>query len=129
MATLVKKDINPERQEELKEKIDKGHNLRFVGRVGQFTPILPGNNAGILYRVNDGKNYAASGTTGFRWLESEMVKELNMEDKVDRSFYDKLANDAIEAIADVGNYEWFVSDDPYIPAPFVGGKIMSKNKL
>ena len=126
LTTLVKKNINPERQEELKELIDKGHDLRFVGRVGQFSPILPGNNAGILYRVNDGKNYAASGTTGFRWLESEMVKELGMEDKVDRSFYDKLANDAIDAIAAVGDYEWFVSDDPYDPPPFAGGKINKK---
>lgn len=121
LATLMKKDINPERQEELKELIAKGHNLIFVGRVGQFTPILPGNNAGVLYRVNDGKNYAASGTTGYRWLESEMVKELHIEDKVDRSFYDKLANDAIDAIAAVGDYEWFVSDDPYISPPIIGG--------
>ena len=126
LATLAKKNDNPERQEELKELIDKGHDLRFVGRVGQFSPILPGNNAGVLYRVNEGKNYAASGTTGFRWLESEMVRDLNMEDKVDRSFYDKLANDAIEAIAAVGNYEWFVSDDPYDPPPWIGGAKIQK---
>ena len=127
LATLVKKNDNPERQEELKELIAKGHDLRFVGRVGQFSPILPGNNAGVLYRVNDGKNYAASGTTGFRWLESEMVKELHMENCVDRSFYDKLANDAIDAIANVGDYEWFVSDDPYDAPPFVGGKMIKQN--
>ena len=118
LFVITKANREPERQEELKELIDKGHDLRFVGRVGQFSPILPGNNAGVLYRVNDGKNYAASGTTGFRWLESEMVKELHMEDKIDRSFYDKLANDAIDAIANVGDYEWFVSDDPYISPPF-----------
>lgn len=125
---LVKKNENPERQEELNELIAKGYDLRFVGRVGQFSPILPGNNAGILYRVANGKNYAAAGTTGFRWLESEMVRDLHMEDKVDRSFYDKLANDAIEAISEVGNYEWFVSDDPYDPPPFKGGgKIINEN--
>ena len=126
LAGLVKGDKNPERQEELKDLISKGHDLRFVGRVGQFTPILPGNNAGILYRVNDGKNYAAAGTTGFRWLESEMVKEMNMEDKIDRSFYDKLINDAIDTISEYGDYEWFVSDDPYIAPPFAGGKIVTK---
>ena len=118
---LIKKNENPERQEELKELITKGYDLRFVGRVGQFTPILPGNNAGVLYRVANGKNYAAAGTTGFRWLESEMVKDLHMEDKVDRSFYDKLANDAIETISDLGDYEWFVSDDPYEDPPIKGG--------
>lgn len=126
LAALVKANKDIERQEELKELIDKGHNLKFVGKVGQFSPILPGKNAGVLYRVNDGKNYAASGTTGFRWLESEMVRDMHMEDYVDRSFYDKLANDAIETISAVGDYEWFVSDDPYDPAPFPGGKIIKK---
>ena len=127
LAVITKNNREPERQEELKELIAKGHDLRFVGRVGQFSPILPGKNAGVLYRVNEGKNYAASGTTGFRWLESEMVKELNMADSIDRSFYDKLANDAIEAIANVGDYEWFVSDDPYDAPPFAGAKIPPKN--
>ena len=124
LFVITKGKREPERQEELKELIAKGHDLRFVGKVGQFTPILPGNNAGVLYRVNDGKNYAASGTTGFRWLESEMVREMNMEDRVDRSFYDKLANDAIDTIAELGDYEWFVSDDPYDQPPFAGGKIV-----
>lgn len=122
LETLIKNDRLPERQEELKELISKGHDLRFVGRVGRFTPILPGNNAGVLYRVNEGKNYAAPGSKGFRWFESEMVKEMHMEDKVDKSFYDKLANDAIETIANLGDYEWFVSDDPYDAPPFAGGR-------
>ena len=61
---------------------------------------------------------------GLALNSTEMVKEMHMEHLVDRSFYDKLANDAIEAISNVGDYEWFVSDDPYIPAPFAGGKII-----
>ena len=106
---------------ELVEKIKDGHSLQFVGRVGQFTPILPGNNGGILYRVANGKNYAASGSTGYRWLESEMVKTLGMEDCIDRSFYNKLVDDAVEAISQYCDFEWFCSDDPldddfmYIP--------------
>ena len=114
LATLKKKDINPERQEELQKLIADGHNLQFVGRVGQFCPILPGNNGGVLYRINEGKNYAAPGSTGYRWLESEMVKELGKEKCIDRSFYDKLSNNAIDSISEYGDYEWFVSDDPYI---------------
>ena len=105
----------------LKEEIDKGHNLIFVGRVGQFTPILPGNNAGTLYRVNDGKNYAASGSTGFRWLESEKVKELHKEDCIDYGFYNKLVDDAVDVISQYCDFEWFVSDEPYIsPEPTPG---------
>lgn len=126
LAALQKKNLEPERQEELQKQITEGHDLRFVGRVGQFSPILPGNNGGVLYRVNDGKNYAAPGSTGYRWLESEMVKELGKEKYVDRSFYDNLADKAIETISEYGDYEWFVSDDPYDPPPFVGGKIMKK---
>ena len=106
---------------ELVEKIKDGHSLQFVGRVGQFTPILPGNNGGILYRVANDKNYAASGSTGYRWLESEMVKTLGMEDCIDRSFYNKLVDDAVDAISQYCDFEWFCSDDPldddfmYIP--------------
>ena len=37
------------------------------------------------------------------------------EDIIDRSYYDNLVNDAIESISQYGDYEWFVSDDPYIP--------------
>ena len=98
----------------LSEEIEKGHDYRFVGRVGQFCPIKPGCNGGVLYRVNDGKNYAASGSKGYRWLESEVVKELGKKDDIDRSFYEKLIDEAIEDISKYGDFEWFVSDDPYI---------------
>ena len=73
--------------------------------------------------VNNDKNYAAPGSTGYRWLESEMVRELNKQDDIDYSFYDKLVNDAVETISKYGDFEWFVSDDPYISPPFVGGNI------
>lgn len=101
------------RIEELSAKIAEGHDYRFVGRVGQFCPIKPGNGGGVLYRVNEGKYYAAPGSTGYRWLESEMVKGSN-EAIIDRSFYDKLVDDAVDAISKYGDFEWFVSDDPYV---------------
>lgn len=85
--------------EELQNKIDKGHDLQFVGRVGEFTPIIDGYDAGILYRVKDGKNYAASGSTGYRWLESIKVEEEGLQDKVDLRFYRKLCDDAIDNIS------------------------------
>lgn len=127
LETLQKKNINPERQEELTKLISEGHNLQFVGRVGQFCPILPGHNGGILYRVNEGKNYAAPGSSGYRWLESEMVKELGKECYIDKSFYNTLADKAIDTISSYGDYEWFVSDDPYDPPPFTGGKKIKNN--
>ena len=99
----------------LSDEIAKGHDYRFVGRVGQFCPIKPGCNGGVLYRVNDGKNYAATGSKGYRWMESEVVKELGKEAGIDRSFYEKLIDEAIEDISKYGDFEWFVSDDPYVP--------------
>lgn len=93
--------------------IEKGHDLHFVGRVGQFTPIKEDCGGGVLYRVNNGKNYAASGSTGFRWLESEIVRSNAKENDIDKSFYQKLADEAIDAIKKYGDYDLFVSDAPY----------------
>ena len=103
-----------EARDVLGETIRTGHDLKFVGRVGQFCPIKPGCNAGVLYRVNEGKNYAAPGSSGFRWLESETVKALGKDADIDKLFYESLINDAIDTISKYGDYEWFVSNDPYI---------------
>ena len=51
-----------------------------------------------------GKYYAATGSKGYRWMESEMVKELEKEDGIDRSYYDKLVNEAVETISQYGDF-------------------------
>ena len=111
-----------ERVEELRKLIDKGHNYRFIGKVGQFCPIKPGCGGGLLMREKDGKYYAATGSKGYRWLESEMVTELGKEADIDRSYYDSLVDEAVKSISEYGDFEWFVSDDPYIGPKFVDGK-------
>ena len=99
---------------EIQPEIAKGHDYHFVGKVGLFCPMKEGTGGGLLMREKDGKYYSATGAKGYRWMESEMVKELGKVDDIDRSFYDKLVNDAIETISMYGDFEWFVSDDPYI---------------
>lgn len=99
---------------ELSEPISKGHNYRFIGKVGQFCPIKDGAGGGLLTREKDGKYYAATGSKGYRWLESEMVKELGKENDIDRKYYDNLVDEAVKTISQYGDFEWFVSDDPYI---------------
>lgn len=99
--------------ERLGKIIADGHNYIFVGRVGQFCPIKPGCDGGLLMREKDGKYYAATGSKGYRWKESEIVKELGLEEEIDRSYYDKLVDDAVETISKYGDFEWFISDDPY----------------
>jgi len=111
-----------ERVEELRKLIDKGHNYRFIGTVGRFCPIKPGCGGGLLMREKDGKYYAATGSKGYRWLESEMVTELGKEADIDRSYYDSLVDEAVKSISEYGDFEWFVSDDPYIGPKFVDGK-------
>ena len=90
------------------------HNYIFIGKVGQFCPIKPGCGGGVLYREKDGKYYAATGTKGYRWLESEMVMEMNKMHDIDESHFISMADDAIEAIKKHGDYDWFVSDEPYL---------------
>lgn len=105
------------RIEELTSEIAKGHNYIFIGKVGQFCPIKPGYNGGILLRESTNMlGYAAAtGSKGYRWLESEMVKNLGKEEGIDRSYYDAMVDNAINDISKYGDFEWFVSDDPYIP--------------
>ena len=97
--------------------IEEGHDYHFIGKVGRFTPIKPGRGGGVLCREQNGKYYAPAGTTGFRWLESEMVSN-DIFDLVDESFYRTMVDDRIADISQYADFEWFASDDPYIgPEP------------
>ena len=117
---------------DLNETLADDHDYQFVGKVGSFCPIKPGCGGGELLREGtdrDGnvKFAAATGSKGYRWLESEMVKNAGKEADIDRSYYDKLVDAAIDAIGKYGDFYWFVSDEPYVSPPFVGGKIVPKN--
>lgn len=98
--------------EQLIRHINEGHDYQFVGRVGNFCPILPGHGGGLLVREKDGKYYSATGAKGYRWLESEIVRGTN-EEYIDRSYYNKLVDEAVATIEQYGDFEMFVSDDPY----------------
>jgi energy-coupling factor transporter ATP-binding protein EcfA2 len=87
--------------------------LRFIGKVGSFCPMKE-NYGGILLReaidkkTGEKKYGAVNGTKGYYWLESDMVKELNKEEYIDRTVYDELVNDAIKTIEKYGDYSQFV---------------------
>ena len=98
------------------------HNYIFVGKIGRFCPIKPGCGGGILYREKEGKYYAATGTKGYRWLESEMVWELNKLDDIDEKHFIEMADTAKDAIQKHGDFEWFVSDDPYVKPLMIEGE-------
>lgn len=85
------------------------HNYKFVGKVGEFCPIVPGAGGGELMRKSGDKYSSAAGTKGFRWLESQVVKTLGMEDKIDKEYYRRLCDAAIENISKYGDFEAFVN--------------------
>ena len=78
-----------------------------------------GVGGGILLREGKDKDGnqkfgAATGSKGYRWLESEMVYNVkDLRESIDRSYYDRLVDEAVKAISEYGDFEWFVSDEPY----------------
>lgn len=103
------------------------HDYHFIGKVGLFCPIKPGCGGGELLREakdKDGntKYDSVTGAKDYRWLEAEMVKALGKQDDIDMSYYNKMVDDAVygkgkgkdykPGIADFGDFEWFVSDEP-----------------
>ena len=116
VTTAMYLDMN----ENLKED---EHNYVFIGRAGQFCPMLPGSGGGVLLREKEKGSYSAvTGTKGYRWLESEVVRNLGKEDLIDKSYYKKLVDDAVETISKYCDFETFVADslETYVNAvPFM----------
>ena len=109
---------------DMNEKLSENeHDYRFVGGIGQFTPIISGKGGGLLVcerenkQTGEKKYDSVVGAKGYRWLESETVKSLQMEECVDKSYFRKMADEAIETIKKFGDYELFVSDAPYNDKP------------
>lgn len=103
-----------DRVEELTRLIDQGHSYRFVGKVGEFCPIKPGKGGGELLRESkdkygNTKYSSATGAKGYRWLESERVKIGEKYDDIDRSYYDRLVDEAVDTISKYGDFEGFVA--------------------
>ena len=108
---------------DMNEELPEGdHDYHFVGKVGLFCPIKSGCGGGELVREGTDKEgnvkySSATGAKDFRWLESETVQILGKEKDIDRSYYDKLVNAAVESISQYGDFERFVAEEPYKPLP------------
>lgn len=85
---------------------DGEHNYRFIGRVGQFTPVKVGG--GTIMRKTSDKYNSVTGTKGYNWLESSDAKLLGPE-VIDHSYYIKLVDAARDAIAKYGDVDWFAA--------------------
>ena len=97
------------------------HNYIFVGRVGQFCPIIPGAGGALLLREagvkpnGEMKYDSVTGAKDYRWLESEMVYQLHMEESIDKTYFNKEVDDAVKEISKYGDFEWFASDNSGMP--------------
>lgn len=85
-----------------------GDDMKFVGRTGRFIPVVSGG--GELIRKDDsGKEFAVTGTKGFRWLESDAVKAAGIEPEVDLTYFEGLAEKAKKTIEEFGSFEELVA--------------------
>lgn len=86
----------------------KVEDMVHVGRVGSFVPVRYGG--GDLWRVKDGKQYALTGTKGWKWITREMAenREIVGELVVDFDYFKKLEKEARNAIEQFGSYLDFV---------------------
>ena len=95
------------------------NNYSFVGKIGQFTPVLPGTGGGELCRVSTSKTGeikydSATGAKGYRWKQSIDLKEQHLENTVDKSYYTRLVDEAKKSIIEAGqttgvDVEWFLN--------------------
>lgn len=93
-------------------------DMRFIGRTGRFVPVVEGFGGGTLYRVKDGKPYAVAGTKGYLWIEADVAWSIFKDgaetpfgpsnEFIDMRYFNKLAEDARNAIDYFGEYARFV---------------------
>lgn len=104
---------------EIDEEIAKGHNYVFVGKAGEFMPVIPGCGGGLLMRLEDDGGYGyATGAKGYRWLESESMQKLpNWKKFIDIRYFRGLVDTAKEAIGKYCDFDLFVRGDESIILP------------
>ena len=104
---------------DMNENLPEGeHAYKFVGKAGLFCPVIAGEDGGILLRENKDKTKydSVNGTKGYRWLESELVKDLNKH--IDKEYYISLCNSAIKHIKEFGDYDWFIDNHEEVHLPW-----------
>lgn len=83
--------------------------MKHVGRAGSFMPVK--YDGWSLWRVKDGKKYHVTGTKDYIWIEHDLAqfRDDHHELFTDMDYFERLKQDAIEAIEKYISYEEFVS--------------------
>ena len=80
----------------------------------------------MLCVLRNGKYVAATGTKGYRWLESEIARPRGL-DCVDISYYRTLCDDAVDTINSVGRYEGANNFDIFVNGDISECRAISSN--
>lgn len=82
--------------------------FNFVGRTGMFLPVATDGN--VLWRVNDGKKYAVSGTKGYKWVTRDVARQREIDGTLDFdwSYFDALLSKAEKTINEFTDVNDFV---------------------
>ena len=86
---------------------------KFIGRIGSFVAVKEGYG-GELVRVKGDKRAAVTGTKGYLWNESEIIRK--HPDRLDLDYYRNECDKAIEAINEYYPFDDFVN---YVPMDFL----------
>ena len=82
---------------------------KFIGRIGSFVAVKEGYG-GELVRVKGDKRAAVTGTKGYLWNESEIIRK--HPDRLDLDYYRNECDKAIEAINEYYPFDDFVNYEP-----------------
>lgn len=82
---------------------------KFIGRIGSFVAVKEGYG-GELVRVKGDKRAAVTGTKGYLWNESEIIRK--HPDRLDLDYYRNECDKAIEAINEYYPFDDFVNCVP-----------------
>jgi len=80
-------------------------DMVHVGRTGSFVPVMDGG--GILWRINEDKKYAVTGTKGYLWIDRETAKKRDEEGVlvVDMTYFKTLEQKAVDALSQFDEVE------------------------
>jgi hypothetical protein len=81
----------------------------FVGKTGRFIPVVSGGGELFRHDKEKDKQYAVTGTKGYRWLESDAVKAAGIEPEVDLNYFENLVEEAKQTIGKFGDFEEFAA--------------------
>ena len=82
---------------------------KFIGRIGSFVAVKEGYG-GELVRVKGDKRSAVTGTKGYLWNDSEIIRK--HPDRLDLDYYRNECDKAIEAINEYYPFDDFVNCVP-----------------